>query len=270
VDAPITRRGAGASRSWRARAGAFELCGTTPRHFEKHGSLVELAPHWRPFRRPQRRTPDDDPALSAAQLGHRDHDVQRWQAPGPERPHHPLHRGRRHRARHLASPPCGCSTPRSRRPTAASARSHWWEVYAGEKAFLTYNNWLPDETVEGFKKYLVGIKGPLTTPIGGGIRSLNVALRQMLDLYVCLRPVRWFKGVPSPVKNARGSEHDHLPRELRGHLRRHRVRGGLRRREEVPRVPEGELPEGFKKIRFPESSGHRHQAGLRRTAPSAS
>src|SRR5688572_24738887 len=78
---------------------------------------------------------------------------------------------------------------------------HWWEVYAGEKAFLTFKNWLPDETVDGFKKYLVGIKGPLTTPIGGGIRSLNVALRQMLDLYVCLRPVRWFSGVPSPVKN---------------------------------------------------------------------
>jgi isocitrate dehydrogenase len=77
----------------------------------------------------------------------------------------------------------------------------WYEVYAGEKAYNQFNNWLPDETVEGFKKYLIGIKGPLTTPIGGGIRSLNVALRQMLDLYVCLRPVRWFKGVPSPVKH---------------------------------------------------------------------
>ena len=80
------------------------------------------------------------------------------------------------------------------------ARSHWIEVFAGEKAFKQFNNWLPDETVEAFREYLVGIKGPLTTPIGGGIRSLNVALRQMLDLYVCLRPVRWFKGVPSPVK----------------------------------------------------------------------
>jgi isocitrate dehydrogenase len=77
----------------------------------------------------------------------------------------------------------------------------WMEVYAGEKAFTKFNNWLPDETVEAFREFLVGIKGPLTTPIGGGIRSLNVALRQMLDLYVCLRPVRWFKGVPSPVKN---------------------------------------------------------------------
>ena len=76
----------------------------------------------------------------------------------------------------------------------------WLEVLAGEKAFKETNNWLPDETVEAFRTYKVGIKGPLTTPVGGGIRSLNVALRQMLDLYVCLRPVRWFKGVPSPVK----------------------------------------------------------------------
>jgi len=76
----------------------------------------------------------------------------------------------------------------------------WAEVYAGEKAKNLFDNWLPDETVEAFRKYLVGIKGPLTTPVGGGIRSLNVALRQMLDLFVCLRPVRWFKGVPSPVK----------------------------------------------------------------------
>jgi isocitrate dehydrogenase len=77
----------------------------------------------------------------------------------------------------------------------------WKEVLAGEKAFKQTNNWLPDETVEAFKQYKVGIKGPLTTPVGGGIRSLNVALRQMLDLYVCLRPVRYFTGVPSPVKH---------------------------------------------------------------------
>ena len=76
----------------------------------------------------------------------------------------------------------------------------WMEVYAGEKAFHTFGEWLPEDTVEAFKAYLVGIKGPLTTPIGGGIRSLNVALRQLLDLYVCLRPVKYFKGVPSPVK----------------------------------------------------------------------
>jgi len=77
----------------------------------------------------------------------------------------------------------------------------WKEVLAGEKAFKQVNNWLPDETLDAFRTYLVGIKGPLTTPVGGGIRSLNVALRQVLDLYVCLRPVRWFRGVPSPVKH---------------------------------------------------------------------
>ncbi len=76
----------------------------------------------------------------------------------------------------------------------------WKEVLAGEKAFKQTGNWLPDETIEAFRHYLIGIKGPLTTPIGGGIRSLNVALRQILDLYVCLRPVRYFNGVPSPVK----------------------------------------------------------------------
>ncbi len=76
----------------------------------------------------------------------------------------------------------------------------WFEVYAGEAAKNKFDNWLPDDTIEAFKEFLVGIKGPLTTPVGGGIRSLNVALRQMLDLYVCLRPVQYFRGVPSPVK----------------------------------------------------------------------
>jgi len=82
----------------------------------------------------------------------------------------------------------------------ARRKIHWLEVYAGEKSNKLLNTWLPDETVAACREYLVSIKGPLTTPIGGGIRSLNVALRQMLDLYVCLRPVRWFKGVPSPVR----------------------------------------------------------------------
>src|SRR5467141_2691080 len=76
-----------------------------------------------------------------------------------------------------------------------------FEVFAGQAAKDKFDNWLPDDTVEAFREYLVGIKGPLTTPVGGGIRSLNVALRQMLDLYVCLRPVQYFKGVPSPVKH---------------------------------------------------------------------
>ncbi len=77
----------------------------------------------------------------------------------------------------------------------------WFEVYAGQTAFDKFQNWLPDDTVEAFREYLVGIKGPLTTPVGKGIRSLNVALRQMLDLYVCLRPIEYFAGVPSPVKH---------------------------------------------------------------------
>ncbi|MGH8200373.1 MAG: NADP-dependent isocitrate dehydrogenase, partial [Steroidobacteraceae bacterium] len=86
----------------------------------------------------------------------------------------------------------------------AAAKKHghsvaWKEVLAGQKAFDETGSWLPDETVEAFRTHLIGIKGPLTTPVGGGIRSLNVALRQILDLYVCLRPVRWFQGVPSPV-----------------------------------------------------------------------
>ena len=110
---------------------------------------------------------------------------------------------------------------------------HWLEVFAGEKANNNYGTWLPDATVQACRDYLVGIKGPLTTPVGGGIRSLNVALRQMLDLYVCLRPVRWFEGVPSPVKTPGRRGHGDLPREHRGHLRRHRM--GRRQR----RVAEG-------------------------------
>ena len=84
---------------------------------------------------------------------------------------------------------------------AGKRQIQWLEVLAGEKAFNRTQNWLPEETLTAFREYLVGIKGPLTTPTGGGIRSLNVALRQQLDLYVCLRPVQWFTGVPSPVKN---------------------------------------------------------------------
>jgi isocitrate dehydrogenase len=96
--------------------------------------------------------------------------------------------------------------PAARSVLDAAAKKHgksvdWKEVLAGEKAYNQTGSWLPDETVQTFQEYLIGIKGPLTTPVGGGIRSLNVALRQILDLYVCLRPVRWFQGVPSPVKH---------------------------------------------------------------------
>jgi isocitrate dehydrogenase len=96
--------------------------------------------------------------------------------------------------------------PAAQKVLDAAAAKHgkkiaWKEVLAGEKAFNATGDWLPEETVTTFRDYLIGIKGPLTTPVGGGIRSLNVALRQILDLYVCLRPVRWFQGVPSPVKH---------------------------------------------------------------------
>ncbi len=77
----------------------------------------------------------------------------------------------------------------------------WYEVFAGEKAYSKFKNWLPDDTVDAIRNFRVSIKGPLTTPVGGGIRSLNVALRQILDLYACVRPVRYYKGTPSPVKN---------------------------------------------------------------------
>src|SRR6478752_1983713 len=96
--------------------------------------------------------------------------------------------------------------PAAQKVMDAAAAKHgkkiaWKEVLAGQKAFDETGDWLPEDTVTTFRDYLIGIKGPLTTPIGGGIRSLNVALRQILDLYVCLRPVRWFQGVPSPVKH---------------------------------------------------------------------
>src|SRR5205823_13279331 len=96
--------------------------------------------------------------------------------------------------------------PAAQKVMDAAAAKHgkkigWKEVLAGQKAFDETGDWLPEETVSNFRDYVIGIKGPLTTPVGGGIRSLNVALRQILDLYVCLRPVRWFEGVPSPVKH---------------------------------------------------------------------
>lgn len=128
----------------------------------------------------------------------------------------------------------------------------WKEVLAGEKAFSTTGNWLPDETLEAFKEHLVGIKGPLTTPVGGGIRSLNVALRQILDLYVCLRPVRWFQGVPSPVKR---------PDKVNMHIFRENtedIYAGIEYMNgtaEANKIKDFLINEmGVNKIRFPESS----------------
>jgi isocitrate dehydrogenase len=131
----------------------------------------------------------------------------------------------------------------------------WMEVYAGEKAFKKLNNWLPDETVEAFREYLIGIKGPLTTPIGGGIRSLNVALRQMLDLYVCLRPVRWFKGVPSPVKNPQKVDMVIFRENTEDIYAGIEWEAGSEQVKKLLAFLEKEFPKEFKKIRFPGSTG---------------
>jgi isocitrate dehydrogenase len=131
----------------------------------------------------------------------------------------------------------------------------WYEVYAGEKAFQKFNNWLPDETVEAFKQYLVGIKGPLTTPVGGGIRSLNVALRQLLDLYVCLRPVRWFQGVPSPVKNPGHVDMVIFRENTEDIYAGIEFEAGSEAAKKVLAFLEKEFPKDFKKIRFPGSAG---------------
>jgi isocitrate dehydrogenase len=126
----------------------------------------------------------------------------------------------------------------------------WMEVFAGEESFKRFGNWLPDDTVEAFKEFLVGIKGPLTTPVGGGIRSLNVALRQMLDLYVCLRPVQYFKGVPSPVK---------APEKVDMVIFRENTEDIYAGIEYAPGTPEAqkvldflekEFPKAFDKVRF--------------------
>lgn len=128
----------------------------------------------------------------------------------------------------------------------------WKEVLAGEKAFNLTGNWLPEETLEAFKKYKVGIKGPLTTPVGGGIRSLNVALRQQLDLYVCLRPVRWFSGVPSPVKEP-GKVDMHIFRENTEDIYSGiEYMNGTPEADKVKKFLMEEM--GVTKIRFPESS----------------
>jgi isocitrate dehydrogenase len=126
----------------------------------------------------------------------------------------------------------------------------WLEVYAGEKSFKQFNSWLPDETVEAFRKYLVGIKGPLTTPVGGGIRSLNVALRQLLDLFVCLRPVRWYKGVPSPVKHPEKVDVVIFRENTEDIYAGIEYAAGTPEAQKVLDFFEREFPKEFRKIRF--------------------
>jgi isocitrate dehydrogenase len=126
----------------------------------------------------------------------------------------------------------------------------WFEVFAGETAKNKFDNWLPDDTVEAFREFLVGIKGPLTTPVGGGIRSLNVALRQMLDLYVCLRPVQWFEGVPSPVKHPE-KVHMVIFRENTEDIYAGiEYAGGTAESRKILNFLEKEFPKAFEKIRF--------------------
>lgn len=132
---------------------------------------------------------------------------------------------------------------------------HWMEIYAGQKANDLCGSWLPDATVDACREYLVSIKGPLTTPIGGGIRSLNVALRQLLDLYVCLRPVRWFKGVPSPVRDP-GSVDMVIFRENTEDIYAGiEFERGSEQNAKFLKLFQENFPAEFDKIRFPQSSG---------------
>ncbi|MEM9452556.1 MAG: NADP-dependent isocitrate dehydrogenase [Myxococcota bacterium] len=131
----------------------------------------------------------------------------------------------------------------------------WQEVLAGEKAHDQTGEWLPDATIEGFRQYLVGIKGPLTTPVGGGIRSLNVALRQKLDLYTCLRPVRWFQGVPSPVKRPDLTDMVIFRENTEDIYAGIEFQHGAEDNTRFKSIFAESFPEHFKKIRFPKTAG---------------
>jgi isocitrate dehydrogenase len=132
---------------------------------------------------------------------------------------------------------------------------HWMEVYAGQKSNDLYNTWLPEETVQACRDYLVSIKGPLTTPVGGGIRSLNVALRQMLDLYVCLRPVRWFKGVPSPVRAPEKVDMTIFRENTEDIYAGIEFEAGSADNKKFLELFQQAFPKQYAKIRFPNSSG---------------
>jgi isocitrate dehydrogenase len=132
---------------------------------------------------------------------------------------------------------------------------HWMEVYAGQKSNDEFGTWLPEATVQACRDYLVSIKGPLTTPIGGGIRSLNVALRQMLDLYVCLRPVRWFKGVPSPVKNPGKVDMVIFRENCEDIYAGIEFESGTEACKKFIGLLKDNFPKEYGKIRFPETSG---------------
>lgn len=131
----------------------------------------------------------------------------------------------------------------------------WIEVLAGQKAYDLEQNWLPQATIDGFRQYLIGIKGPLTTPVGGGMRSLNVALRQMLDLYVCLRPVRWFKGVPSPVKTPEKIDVVIFRENTEDIYAGIEWEAGSDAVKKLLAYLKQDFPQMYQRIRFPETSG---------------
>ncbi len=133
---------------------------------------------------------------------------------------------------------------------------HWKEVMAGEKSFNASGDWLPQATLDAFKAHLVGIKGPLTTPVGGGIRSLNVALRQILDLYVCLRPVQYFAGVPSPVKRPQDVSMVIFRENTEDIYAGIEFEAGKPEAEKFRALLQEHFPEKFKKVRFPETAGY--------------
>src|SRR5215472_244831 len=139
----------------------------------------------------------------------------------------------------------------------------WFEVYAGEAAKNKYDNWLPDDTIEAFREFLVGIKGPLTTPVGGGIRSLNVALRQMLDLYVCLRPVQYFQGVPSPVKRPEKVDMVIFRENTEDIYAGIDYQAGSPEAKKILEFMERELPAALKKIRYGKEAAEQVGIGVK-------
>ena len=138
---------------------------------------------------------------------------------------------------------------------SGSKKIEWLEVLAGEKAFNQTGEWLPQETLDSFNKYLVGIKGPLTTPVGGGITSLNVALRQKLDLFACVRPVRWFDGTPSPVKDPSTTDMVIFRENTEDIYAGIEFENGTKENEKIKSLLKENFEQRFNKIRFPESSG---------------
>ena len=137
----------------------------------------------------------------------------------------------------------------------SSRRIGWQEVLAGEKAHRETGSWLPDSTLETFRQYLVGIKGPLTTPVGGGIRSINVALRQLIDLYVCLRPVRYFAGVPSPVKRPELTDMVIVRENSEDIYAGIEFQEGTDECKQFMKLFAEHFPDRFGKVRFPKTTG---------------